>query len=167
MITRLTNGAVTLEVDQASPARDAWVSTTPAGSVRRVTARRVPALLSRYRARGYVDPAELALHRARVSGEGATLGLLPAARAFPELTAAVVRQLLAEAPHRNRTAAAAFLGVTRQTLLRAVAAIPSLHEELAADPAARGGGWRDGHADRAAPKRPEKSTGHPEKTVDH
>jgi len=161
MTTRLTDGdrVLALYTDRE---RRYWATLTPPGTARAIPLHRVAPLLARYRRGGWVDPTALARHRAAIAnGERSLLASArdPDRRA---LTAALVRQLLAEVPGRSRTAAAALLGITRQSLLRAIAAIPALHRELAADPTARGGGWRNGHVERAAARRrPVASTDHP------
>lgn len=154
MIYRLTNGAQTLEISAPAGKPTASLRTYPAGVVRELTARGVERVLRLYRRNGWVDPDALALRRAQVAS--GALPLATSARADPALTAALVRQVLAEAPGRNRAAAAALLRISHVTLRAAIQRhLPALRAELDADPTSRGGGWREGHASRRAP---EKST---------
>src|SRR5882672_1538401 len=119
MTTRLTDGdrVLALYTDRE---RRYWATLTPPGTARAIPLHRVAPLLARYRRGGWVDPTALARHRAAIAnGERSLLASArdPDRRA---LTAALVRQLLAEVPGRSRTAAAALLGITRQSLLRAI-----------------------------------------------
>lgn len=145
MIHRLTNGVTTLTVTAPPGSARATVQTAPAGVYREITARGVPRVLTLYRRAGWVDPDELALHRARVSGDTPTLDLGRSARALPDLTAALLRQVVTEAG--TVAAAAAALGYHRVALQRVLRSLPALRAELTST--VRPGGWRPAHDARA------------------